>query len=340
MKKFSLFHVATAAIFLLGSCSFAGNKQTAVVAEEILGVRVAPITREDVAQINDFTASVEANIVNNIAPTMSVRIVEIFAEVGDYVRAGQKLVQMDNNSLKQAKTQLDNAEVSFGRIDELYKVGGVSRSEWDAQKTSLEVMRTSYQNLVENTQLLSPINGIITARNYDSGDLYSMGLPVLVVEQISPVKLMVNVSEQFFTKVKKGMPVDIKLDVYPGEQFKGKVSLVYPTITSTTRSFPVEITISNNDSRVRPGMFARVTMDFGTENRLTIPDQAIIKQQGSGERYAYVLKDGKAEYRQLELGRRVDTKYEIISGVEEGEEVITTGLSKITNGTPVSVVKD
>src|SRR5690606_30441802 len=109
----------------------------------------------------------------------------------------------------QIRSQLNNMEVTFSRIDELYKVGGVSKAEWDAQKTSLEVMSNQYKNLMENTQLLSPIDGVVTARNYDSGDLYGMGMPLLIVEQISPVKLMIHVSESFFTKVRRGMDVDV-----------------------------------------------------------------------------------------------------------------------------------
>lgn len=89
-------------------------------------------------------------------------------------------------------------------MDELYKVGGASKSEWDAAKTTLDVRRTSYNNLLENTQLLSPLNGVVTARNFDNGDLYSsVATPVLVVEQITPVKLLINVSEPYFPKVKR-----------------------------------------------------------------------------------------------------------------------------------------
>ncbi len=340
MKKIAVVSVL-AALVIAGGCSQGNSKtqEAAPAASAILTVRTAPITLQEVSQINEFTATVEANIVNNIAPMMSVRINQIFVEVGDFVRAGQKLVQMDNNNLSQAKTQLDNLETSFKRIDELYKVGGVSRAEWDMQKTNLDIARTSYQNLVENTQLLSPINGVVTARNYDSGDLYSMGRAVLVIEQVSPVKLMINVSEQFYTKVKKGMPVDVRLDVYPGDTFQGKVSLVYPTITAATRTFPVEITIANTNAKVRPGMFARVTIDLGTAPCLLVPDQAVIKQRGSGERYLYVYQNGKAEYRLLELGKLVDNQYVVLSGVEEGEQVITAGLTNLTNGADVELAK-
>lgn len=301
-------------------------------------VRVETVNARDVEQTREFTATVEANISNNIAPQMMVRISDIFVEVGDRVRKGQKLVQMDNNNLKQAKAQLDNLQLEFNRIDELYKIGGVSKSAWDAQKTGLEVAQASYKNLVENTQLVSPIDGIVTARNYDKGDLYGNGGPVLVVEQITPVKLKVNVSEAYFTNVKKGMPVDVQLDVYGNEVFEGKVSLIYPTIDAASRTFPVEITISNKNQRVRPGMFARATMSFGTKNHVVVPDQAIIKQAGSGDRYVYVLNnDGTVSYNKVELGRLLGNSYELISGVENGAKVVVAGQGRLTNGAAVEV---
>jgi multidrug efflux pump subunit AcrA (membrane-fusion protein) len=122
-----------------------------------------------------YTATVEAEVKNNIAPSSPVRIDRIFVEVGDRVSKGQKLVSMDAANLKQIKYQLDNQQIEFKRIDELYKVGGASKSEWDAAKMNLDIRETSYKNLLENTSLLSPINGVVTARNYDNGDMYSGG---------------------------------------------------------------------------------------------------------------------------------------------------------------------
>ena len=241
--------------------------------------------------------------------------------------------------MKQAKIQLDNQEAEFKRIDELYKVGGTSKSAWDAQKTSVEVARESYANLVENTRLISPISGIVTARNYDSGDMYSGGTPIYTVEQIRPVKLLINVSESFFTQVKKGNEVDVRLDVYGDEIFKGKVSLVYPTIDPTTRTFPVEGRILNNDERVRPGMFARVTFNFGQEQHVVAPDRAIVKQAGSGDRYIYVYKEGQVSYQKVELGRRIGDTYEVISGVADGDQVVITGQSRLNNGMEVEIDK-
>lgn len=276
---------------------------------------------------------------NNIAPATPVRIDEIYVEVGDRVRKGQKLVLMDAANLKQMALQLENKRVEFERTDELFKVGGISKSEWDAQKMALDVQETAYKNLLENTTLLSPLDGVVTARNYDRGDMYSGGMPVLVVEQITPVKLLINVSEGHFADVKKGAPVKVWLNVYGDEEFQGYISLVYPTIDPATRTFPVEIKLANKDQRVRPGMFARVELNFGTEDNVVVPDLAIVKQAGSGDRYVYVYNDGKVSYNKVELGRRMGAEYELKSGVPDNAQVVVAGQARLSNGAEVEVEK-
>lgn len=341
MKKTANFMLCTlfvAAMF--ASCGGGSNNGKGVSGNETEKprVKVAYVESRQVDQIEEFTANVEAENTNSIAPSSPMRIKDILVEVGDYVKKGQKLVQMDEAALIQSRTQLENIKVEFARNDELYKTGGVSKSVWDAQKTSLDVAQTAYDNLLENTELLSPINGVVTARNYDDGDLYS-GTPILVVEQIKPVKVKINVSESYFSSVKKGMEAKLKFEVYGEEEFVGKVSLVYPTIDSQTRTFPVEITLNNADGRVRPGMFARVVMSFGVKDHVVVPDQAIVKQVGSGERFVYVYNDGKVSMNRVVLGRRMDTEYELVSGVENGSQVVVAGQSRLNDGMEVELQK-
>ncbi len=326
-----------ALILLLGACGGGESKTTVEKTVEKNKVKLAEVDVRPVEQIQEYTATVEAEVKNNIAPSSPVRIERIWVEVGDRVSKGQKLVSMDAANLRQSKLQLDNQEVEFRRIDELYKVGGVSRSEWDAAKMSLDVRQTAYNNLLENTALISPVNGVVTARNYDNGDMYGGGSPVLVVEQITPVKLLINVSESYFTQVKKGAKVAVKLDVYGDEVFEGYISLVYPTIDSATRTFTVEIKLANKEQRIRPGMFARATLNFGTAEHVVVPDLAIVKQSGSGDRYVYVYKDGKVSYNKVILGRRMGTEYELISGVPADSRVVVAGQSKLLDGMEVEV---
>ena len=337
MRK-SIQLVALLLAAFMGSCT--GGKDKATVVEQVDTkpiVKLADVKARPVEQIQEYTATVEAEVKNNIAPSSPVRIDKILVEVGDRVSKGQKLVQMDAANLKQTKLQLDNQRIEFNRIDELYKVGGASKSEWDASKMQLDVKETAYKNLLENTSLLSPISGVVTARNYDNGDMYSGGEPVLVVEQITPVKLLINVSEIYFTKVKKGAAVDVKLDVYGDEAFTGTVSLIYPTIDAATRTFQVEIKLDNRDQRVRPGMFARATLNFGTADNVVVPDLAIVKQAGSGDRYVFVYKDGKVSYNKVELGRRMGAEYELKSGVPDNSQVVVAGQSRLVNGAEVEV---
>ena len=321
------------------SCKSGEAEAVAVEAEVIPQVRTQQVFQREVEQIETFTATVQAEVKNNISPMMSLRIKQVLVEVGDNVKKGQILARLDATNLEQARLKMVNDSIEFARIDQLYQIGGISKSNWDAMKMATSVSRSNYSNLLENTVLRSPIDGIVTARNYDAGDMYAMAAPVYVVEQITPVKLMVNVSEKLFTQIKKGMEVDVKLDVYGEENFKGKVSLVYPTINAATRTFPVEISIANANQRVRPGMFARVTFSYGTAQHVVVPDQAVVKQTGSGDRYVYVYNNGTIEFKKVELGRRLGTEYELIGGVESGDNVVTEGHSRVVNGGKAEIVK-
>ena len=344
MKKKTnyLMMTITATLLTFMSCSSAKKEEPKVEVQEKAKIKIEQVYERDVAQLFEYTAIVQANVTNNIAPTMPLRIDKIFVEVGDNVSKGQLLVQLDETNVKQVKAQLDLLQSNFKRMDELYKVGAVSQSDWDALKMQLEVQKTSYENLLTNTQLRSPINGIVTARNNDAGDLYagnSMQFPILQVQQITPVKMLINVSENQFKSIKKGMSVDIKLDALDNEVYKGKVNLVYPTIDRLTHTFPVEITLPNANGQVRPGMYARVVVDLGSKKHIVVPDVSVVKQQGSGDRYVYVYRDGKVDYVKVTLGRRLETAYEVLSGLQEGDKVATTSLNKLNNGTEVTVVE-
>jgi len=338
MKKISF--VAVAALALLASC--VQNKETATTfktneALDAINVKVSKVEKRDVAQLVEFTSTVQANKVQNVAPQSPVRIRKINVEVGDHVEAGQVLVEFDMTNLASMKIQLDNAKIELDRVTRLVNAGGASQSSLDQVTTQYEMLNYSYNNLLENAHLKSPISGVVTARNYDAGDLYS-GTPVLVVQQMNTVKLMLNVNEQYYKDVKVGMPIEnISFDAFPGETFTGRVSIVHPTIDATTRTFAVEVKIDNNQ-RVRPGMFARVTLNFGNVNRVLAPDQSIVKQAGSGERFVYVVKDGKAYHRTIELGRRIGSEYEIVSGLEDGDVVVVFGQTLLTDGRDVNIL--
>lgn len=288
-----------------------------------------------VEQQSVFTGNVEGYAVNNITPQQARRISRLLVDVGDRVVAGQRLAEMDNSALAQAKAQYENNKASFERSDELYKFGGESKASWEAVKTAYEVSKSTYENMLENTTLTSPISGVITARNYDNGDMVG-GQPIFVVQKINPVKVFINVSESLYSYIKKDMTVDVEFDAIPGQKFVGKVSRITPTIDTQTRTFEVELTVANAKEQIKPGMYARVTMNYGSRRNVVVPDRSIVKMMGSGDRFIYVYKaDGTVSYQKVELGRRMNDKIEILSGVADGDEVVVTGQSALKNGLAV-----
>ena len=162
-------------------------------------------------------------------------------------------------------------------------------------------------------------------------------MPILTVMQMSPVKVMVNISEIHFPRVRTGMEVRVKLDVYPDREFTGRVNIIYPTIDQLSRTFSAEVTIANADMSIRPGMFARVELNFGTLNNVVVPDLAVVKQPGTNTRYVFTIENGVAHRRELELGRLMGENFEVLSGIEPGAVVVIAGQSRLLDQTPVKI---
>ena len=323
----------------VASCG-GGNRNTgpAAVQDEIPVVAVKQVFAEDVPQIGVYTSTVQAYVKNNIAPQASMRIKDIKVEIGDFVKAGQVVAEMDAINLQQARLQMVNDSTEYSRLEGLYEAGGLSKSDLDAMELKYNVSRSSYENLLENTVLLSPVDGVISARNYDKGDMFSLGQPIYTVEQITPVKLLVGISEVDYTKVHVGDKVDITVDAFPGKKFQGSISRLYPTIDPATHTFTVEIVVRNADRMLRPGMYAKVTVLFGVNRSVVVPDEAIVKQVGSGDRFVYVLNaDSTVTYTKVIPGRRMNYTYEILSGLDDGATVVTEGQVRLKSGIKVKV---
>lgn len=322
------------------ACSSKKSAEPKQEAQEVVKPKVtlATSTTEKVDQQSIFTGNVEGHTINNITPQQARRISRLLVDVGDRVKAGQVVAEMDNSSLAQLKAQYENNKAQFERVDELYKFGGESKANWEAVKTAYEVSKFSYENMLENTTLRSPITGVVTVRNYDNGDMVG-GLPIFVVQRINPVKIMINVSESLYTNLKRGMPVEVEFDALPDQKFTAKVSRITPSVDAATRTFPVELSMINDKEIVKPGMYARATLNYGTRESVVVPDQAVVKLMGSGDRFVYVYENGKVKYQKVELGRRFDNKYEILSGVTSGAQVVIAGQTALKDGIEVEIVK-
>ncbi len=343
MKLRNLIYPSAAVLlagFLIVSCGKGEKQPTQMAADaedELPIVDIDVVQAEDVAQTKQYTANVEAFNSNNISPATMNRIKTINVEVGDHVHRGQVLATLDQSAATQLKVNMDQIEREYNRAVQLLNIGSGTQAMVDQYKAQLDAIKSQYSNLLENTVLTSPVTGVVTARNYDPGDMTGQ-LPILTIGQISPaVKIIINITENDLGQVKTGMPVQLTFDAFPGEEFTGKVARIYPQVDPASRTFQAEVTVANPQQRFFPGMFARVSLDHGSANRVVVPDRAVVKQTGSGGRYVYVYKDGKVSYNKVEVGRQLGTSYELLSGVNPGDTVVVAGQTRLADGVQVQL---
>lgn len=319
------------------------NTQT----EKVYPVRVQKIENQSIERTLDYTANLTAFKEIHYAPASPGRIDKILVEVGDRIKKGQALVQMDKTQLNQARVQFENAKTNYQRIDTLYKLGSSSEQQYEQVKTQYDLAKSSYDYLMENTTLLSPIDGIVTGKYYENGELYS-GAPntaagkaaVISLMQINPLKAVVSLSQSFFPNVKQGMEATITTDIYKGSIFTGKVSKVYPTIEANTRTFKVELTVENAAEALRPGMFANISIKLADDQAMVVPAIAILKQEGTNTRYVFINENNTAKMVKVKIGKRYDDKIELISNeIHASEELIIEGQANLMDGSKLNVVR-
>ncbi len=338
-KNFAFLAVLVTALSCGGSGSNQAGETAAIPAAVTPNVEVAVAQARNVPQEITYASTVEAYAVNNIMPQQGGRIRKINVEVGDYVSKGQVLAEMDRLQLDQLALQVQNDEIEYQRLKSLYEEGGVSQSDFETAELGYKVRKTNYRNVEENTILRSPITGFVTARNFDAGDMFAMSAPLFTVQQVVPVKLLVGISESEYVKVKKGDQVTLTVDALPGRSFSGKVGRLYPTIDAVTHTFKAEVVVNNADKALRPGMYARVTVNFGDRRSVVVPDQCLVKQEGTGTRFIYVLQaDGTVSYVPVKTGRHMGTEYEITEGLSDGQTVVVKGQAALKDGVKVNVL--
>lgn len=313
--------------------------------KEIL-VRTQALELSTIARTIDYTATLEAFEEVHLAPASPGRVEKIYVEPADRVSKGQKLFAMDQTQLHQAEIQLSNLKTDLDRLATLLETGDVSQQQYDQLKTQVEVTESNVKFLRDNTVIYSPFAGVITGKYFENGEMYS-GAPntaagkaaVITIMQVNPVKAVVNISESYLPLVDEGMDAGITVDVFPDREYDGKVSLVHPTVNPMTRSFEVEITVPNNDNRLKPGMFVRVSMFLGEEEAFVVPSNIVLQQEGTNNRFVFLDRNGTAEMHMVDIGKRYDEMLEIISDeLQVGDMLVVNGQTKLTSGDKINVV--
>lgn len=338
-------------IFVAGyaiSCSQSSSDQSAnQTAARVEPVRTMILDYQTIARSVEYTATLQAYEEIHMAPASPGRIEKIFVEVGNRVNKGDLLVQMDRTQLHQAEVQLRTLQADFRRFDTLQKVGSIAQQQYDQLKSQLEILQANVDFLRENTKLQAPFNGVVSGKYFESGEMFS-GAPntmvgkaaIISLVQIDRLKAVVPVSERYFPMVKMGMEAVVSSDIYPGRVFTGRIFRIHPTVDAASRTFNVEIVIENRDGALRPGMFIRASFDIDQVEAMVLPAIAVLKLQGSNDRYLFVEENGKARRIPVTVGKRFDDNVEVISDqLKKGDRVIVSGQARLLDGVAVEVIQ-
>lgn len=327
---------ATAAL-MLAACS--GNDKTQTV-DLVQQVETSAVAMTTVNRVVELSTTLQGYLTQNVAPSITGRIEHIYTEVGTNVSQGQMLVRMDQNQLNTTRLTASNLAVELQRMATLRETGAVAQQAYDQTKLSYDQTMESLDFLEKNTNVKAPFAGVISAKNYEDGELYS-GQPILVLNQINVLKALIAVSESYFPYVKKGMKVDVQSDLYPGQVFPATVEIVYPTIDPATHTFQLKLKLNNPSLKLRPGMYVSTSLSLGEVQTLVVPYNAVLKMTGSNDRYVFVADGNVAKRVFVKMGQRYNEMIEVTdTELRDGDRIVTLGQAKLVDGSKINVVKE
>ena len=334
MKKEVIITLATLTLVACG-------KKTATTEQEerVEQVRTTVLHAQDIEREISVSANLQGYLTQNVAPSLTGKIEHIYCEVGDHKSKGQDLVRMDQTQYKTTKISLSNLEIEKNRIENLLRSGSATQQQYDQILAQYNSTKEQLDFLQTNTYVKAPFSGVISAKNYEDGELYS-GQPILVLTQLDKLKALVAIPESYFPLFKAGMKLTLTSEIYPDKVFPATVEVVYPTIDVSSHTFQVKIVVPNGKNLLRPGMYITTTIGLGKAKAIVAPYQAVEKLVGANDRYVFINDNGRAKRVSVELGQRFDQNIEIIAPeIVDGVEMVTTGQHKLVDGVKINVVE-
>ena len=337
-------------LLFLAACETGGDQETAkadgTTEEEQppVPVEVRDTLRGDVFAVYTGTASLESDEDALVVAKVGGEVKQIFAEEGHRVRAGEVVARLDGDRLRlemeRAYANLQKLQQEYDRNVELHERGLVSAGAFESIKFDLDSQRAAY-NLatleLNYTEIKAPITGIVSERFIKVGNTISVNDPVFHITDLDPLLAYLFVPEREFRKLRPGQAADVTLDAIPDETFAAEILRISPVVDPQTGTFKVTLAVSDAEDRLKPGMFGRFQIVYDArENAIMIPRMAVIDDDD--RQSVFVVEDGQAQRRPVEVGYSRGEFVEILSGLTDDERVITIGLSGLAEGAVVEVV--
>lgn len=308
---------------------------------DTIAVQSQKVLLNELSISKTFSGTLEGEEQANIIAKIPERIMKINVKVGDYVKYGTILFELDKAGAQsqyyQAQAAYLNAQKNFERMRNLLKEGAVSQQAFDATQTQYEVAKANFEAARSTVEITSPLSGIVTSINVNIGDLANPQMPMATVANIGRMKAKFNVGESDVPHIYVGQPVQVYSEINPDLIQSGKVFQTSKSANIQSRTFEIQALFPNTkDNWFKPGMFCTITVNLKTKKDvLTIPNSAIVKENNSDG--VFLIENNKAFLKTITTGL-TDGKYiEVTSGLNSGDEIVTLGMNNLKNGTVVIV---
>ena len=309
----------------------------------ILVTTAAAVKRKFLYEIS-AVGTLQAQEVSPLSPKVPGNVAAVLVDIGAPVKAGDVLLELDdtgfNLAAKQAEAIFRQAENQYKRARALLAEKVIPESRFDAAEAAYVISREAWsiaKEHLKNTKIPAPIDGTVVDRTVEVGQSVAPGVQMLRIVNQTSLKMDVDLPEKDLSRVTPETLALIIVDAFPEGTFTGKVVVINPMVKRKTRTFRARIELPNPAGKLVDGMFARVRLSVGEKNALAVPRDALVRLPGSGTHYVFVVDGEKAIKRQVKIGKPQDQFAEILSGLSEGERVVTSGTGRLRSGTRVRV---
>lgn len=353
MKKTLIYIVIAAVLVGLAAYKISSNKskqeaEVAEVAKEVDKINVNVVTVQYESINTDYTANGTflPKQEMNQSSEISGRIVSVLVKEGTRVGAGQTLATIKRDAIdvdvSQAQNNLQNAIIDNQRYENAYKTGGVTKQQLDNSRLQLKNAQAAVRAQsvrISDTSIRAGISGTINKKMVEPGAVVSPGTPMFEIVNINSLKLSVLVDESQVGKIQLGQQVAINVNVLPEDSFSGRITFIAPK-SDASLNFPVEIEVQNRGN-LKAGMYATAIFQTNngaeTQNMLTVPATAFVNGVSSGQ--IFVAQNGVAKLIKVTPGKVYGDKVQILNGLKNGDQVITSGQINLDNGSKINIIK-
>lgn len=340
--RFAMIVLAAITITACGGGKKSDSKAPSSAKREAEKVKILELKSQRIAKQLELSSTLEGYETMNISPSITGHIEHIYVQVGSRVAKGSMLVRMDQTQLNTTRINLASTKTELDRVTALKASGSISEQVYDQTKAAYDQLVETERFQTENTFVKAQFGGVISAKNYEDGEMYT-GAPILQLTQIGRLKALINIPESYFPLVRAGMKVSVFSDIYPDKVFPATIEIVYPTIDPASHTFQAKLNIPNPGEKIRPGMYVRTTMALGEIDAIVVPYQSVLKLTGSNDRYVFVADGNTARRVSVTLGQRFDDQIEIIpvkpGDLKEGDKLIVTGQARLVDGSTLEIVE-